>query len=467
MKDLRQWIENLEKEAPGELVRVSKSVDPDRFEASAIMHQLESRELYPAVLFENPKVMMGENPGFRILMNTFGNLKKISVAMGLSPESPRTRLMEAMLQRQGGELDVTIVDTASAPVRENVLSGDEVDLNILPLVRHVEMDGERYLTPIVVSKNLTTGRYNISWNRQMYLDSKHLAIYMSPRHLWTYFAEAENAKKNLPVALVLGHHPAFHMTGALLCPLDTDEYKVAGHVLGESIRVTPSTYYGEDLYIPADAEIVVEGEVVANHRTVEGPFGEYLGYSGSQRVSWLFEAKAINFRSKGIIIDIFPCMTEHRNAHLPIEASIFRTVKQAAPSVIQTNWIHSGGPLTIVIQMKKQVEGEPMRAAMSAFTTSNFIKIVIVVDEDIDPTDLKEVMWAVSTRVQPNRDIQILNGLQGQMLDPSITEEEIIGSGMIIDATKPLGRPFPRRGRVPAEVLQKVRLEDYLSTRPG
>jgi 2,5-furandicarboxylate decarboxylase 1 len=248
----------------------------------------------------------------------------------------------------------------------------------------------------------------------------------------------------------------------VLTPLEQDEYKIAGGFLGESVRVTPSLTYGEDLYIPADAEIVIEGEVIAGIRTVEGPFGEYTGCTGPQRVSWLFEANALNFRSDGIIIDIFPCKTEHLNAHLPIEVSLFRAVKEAAPGVRKTSWIDSGGPLTIIIQMKKKVEGEPMRAAMAAFSASNFIKIAIIVDEDIDPYNLKEVMWAVSTRVQPERNVQILKNLQGHVLDPSL-RNEIKGSGIIIDATKPLDRPFPVRGRVPADVLSRISLEEYLS----
>jgi 2,5-furandicarboxylate decarboxylase 1 len=284
---------------------------------------------------------------------------------------------------------------------------------------------------------------------------------MSPRHLWSYVRDAEVAGENLPVAVVLGHHPAFHMTGALLTPLDQDEYKIAGSFLGENVRVTSSLSFGDDLYIPADAEIVIEGEVIAGQRTVEGPFGEYTGCTGPQRVSWLFEAKALNFRSDGIIIDIFPCKTEHLNAHLPIEASILRAVKEAAPGVRNSSWVDSGGPLTIILQMKKKVEGEPMRAAMAAFSASNFIKIAIIVDEDIDLYDLKEVMWAVSTRVQPESDVQILKNLQGHVLDPSL-RSEIKGSGMIIDATKPLDRPFPVRGRVPSDVLSRTSLKDYL-----
>ena len=461
MKDLRQWIETLERVASKELVRVKKAVDPNKFEATAVIEKLESEGRFPAVLFESPKTLRGKNYGFKLLMNTFGTFSKMAMALDLPPDTPKKQLMEEILKRQDWEKEPAIVAPQDAPVKENTLSGKDLDLNIFPIVRHVEMDGDRYFSPIVAAKNLTTGRYNISWNRMMYLDSQHLAIYMSPRHLWSYFAEAEQTRKNLPIAVVLGHHPAFHMTGALLTPLDRDEYKVVGSFLGENIRITPSLCYGDNLYIPADAEIVIEGEIVAGQRTVEGPFGEYTGYTGPQRVSWLFEAKAVNFRSDGIIIDIFPCKTEHMNAHLPIEASTLRTMREATPNVIDTSWVDSGGPLTIIIRMKKKVEGEPIRAAMAAFTASNFIKIAIVVDEDIDPTDLKQVMWALSTRVQPETDIQSLKGLQGHVLDPSL-RHEIKGSGMIIDATKPLDRPFPRRGLVPEEALRKVSLKDYL-----
>jgi UbiD family decarboxylase len=466
VKDIRQWIRQLETAAAGELIRVKKQIDPARFEATALMEQIESRGRFEALLFEKPRPFDGQERKFRLLMNTFGTVAKMASALGLPPDkTSRTELMETILEKQGRELDYTVVRTEDAPVKEVTLTGADVDLRMLPLVRHVDMDGDCYFTPIVVAKDKKRGRYNVSWNRMMYLDHQHLGIYMSPRHLWSYFMESEANDQSLPIGVVLGHHPAFHMTGALLTPLNRDEYRVAGSFLGESLRVTPSITYGDDLYIPADAEIVIEGEIVAGQRTIEGPFGEFTGYSGPQRISWLFQARAINFRRDGIIISIFPCKTEHLNAHFPIEASVFRVAKEAVPNVIDTNWVHSGGPLSIIIRMKKMVEGEPMRAAMAAFSASNFIKIVIVVDEDIDPTDLKEVMWAVSTRVQPEVDLQVLTNLQGQVLDPSL-RQEIRGSGMVIDATKPLNRPFPRKGEVPASVMDKIKLDDYV-TKPG
>lgn len=284
---------------------------------------------------------------------------------------------------------------------------------------------------------------------------------MSPRHLWSYFCNAESRGENLPIGVVLGHHPAFHLTGALLTPLDEDEYDAAGGMLGEPLRLVPSETFGEELLVPADAELVIEGEIHAGRRVVEGPFGEFTGYSGPQRLACLFEARSVTFRKGAILIDIFPCKTEHLNAHLPIEASIYAQAKAAVPTVKETCWIGSGGPFQLIISLKKTMEGQPLRAAMAALSVSNFLKHVIVVDDDIDPCNLQEVMWAVATRVQASENVVILKGLQGHVLDPSI-RDEIRSDGMIIDATKPIDRPFPKRGQVPEAVLQKIKLEDYI-----
>ncbi len=462
-KDLRFWLENLEKEFPEEIIRVSKSVNPSNFETTAILHQMESQRRFEAVLFENVLNMKGNISPFKILMNTFGTIRKIGVALDI-PDGKRKEIIERMLERQTKSIKPLLVSKDDAPVKEVIKIGEDLDLRDLPIVRHVDMDGGPYLTPIIVSKELGEGRYNVSWNRMMYLDSRHLGIYMSPRHLWSYFSKAESEGKNLPIGVVLGHHPSFHITGALLTPLDEDEYDSAGGVLGEPLRIVSSEVYGEELLIPADSEMVIEGEIISGRRVIEGPFGEFTGYSGSQRLACLFEAKAINFRKDAILIDIFPCKTEHLNAHLPIEASIYGEIKKAVPTIKETCWIGSGGPFNLIISLKKTTEGQPLRAAMAALSASNFLKHIIVVDDDIDPTDLGEVMWAISTRVQASENVLILKGLQGHVLDPSL-RHEIRSDGMIIDATKPIDRPFPKRGEVPKEVLKKIKLEDFINKR--
>ena len=459
IKNLSNWLELVEKTAPQELARVKRRVNPGQFETAAIMDALESKGSYKAVLFEDITDLNGEPASFSILNNTFGSFRKIGLALDMD-SGERMPLLDRMLDLAGRSLPTQEISSQEAPVKSWIIRRDELDLRRFPMIRHTEMDGGPYFTPIVVSKN-EHGRYNVSWNRMQYLDPGHLAIYMSPRHLWSYFSAAENEGKDLPIAVVLGHHPAFHLTGAMLSPLDADEFEAVGGVMGQSLRTTPSESWGTDLMVPADAEFILEGRILPGKRCVEGPFGEFTGYTGAQRLSWVVEILAVYGREHPILIDIFPCKTEHMNAHLPIEASIYQRAKQAVPGVVKTCWVGSGGPFNLILSLRKKTEGEPMRAAMAAMSASNFIKHVIVVDDDVDPEDLSQVMWALSSRVQADQDLTILRNLQGQVLDPSL-RHEIKTSGMIIDATRPLDRPFPMRGEVPHSVREKISLNEYL-----
>ncbi len=456
---LQDWLDLVAQRAPEELVRIKRPVAPAQFESAAVVDSLERQGRLPAVLFEQVSDLKGRPWQGAILNNTFATFKKVALALGLDSDA-RLPLLERILELAGQGIPPHIIPNDQAPVRSWLRQGEGLDLSRLPIVRHTELDGGPYLTPIVCAKN-QDGRYNVSWNRMQYLDKSHLAIYMSPRHLWSYFAAAEAEERDLPIAVVLGHHPAFHLTGALLTPPGQDEYHAAGGVMEHSLALTPSQVWGEDFLVPAEAELVIEGRILAGRRCVEGGFGEFTGYTGPQRLSWVVEVEAIYGRQRPIIIDIFPCQTEHINAHLPIEASIYQRAKQAVPGVAGICWVGSGGPFNLVLSLKKRTEGEPMRAAMAAMSASNFIKHVIVVDEDIDPEDKGQVMWALASRVQADQDVTILKNLQGQVLDPSL-RHEIKSSGMIIDATKPLDRPFPQRGEVPAEVRQNLDLARYL-----
>ncbi|MBI3077609.1 MAG: UbiD family decarboxylase [Deltaproteobacteria bacterium] len=463
-RDLRGWIEEVELKAPGELLRVKRSVAPDRFEPTALLEQLEDRGEYPAVLFERITNLRGEPTPFMALMNVFGNPRKIGLAMGLAEPAGRAELFQTYLRRAAQPRKVQVVGPGEAPAKEVVVRGRDLDLAALPFFRHNYMEGGPYFTGIVGARALDSQRYNISWNRMMYLDATHMATYMSPRHLWSHFYEAEEQGQALPGALVLGHHPGFHLASAALTTLNDDEYEVAGGVLGEPLRVTPSEAYGEALLVPADAEVLIEGEIVPHRRTIEGPYGEFTGYTGPERLSWLFEVKALSMRRDAIFIEIFGSHRDNMAAHFPIEAHIYDRVRHAVPTVKDLCWIESGGPHNLIISIKKRIEGEPLRAAMAAIAASNFIKHVIVVDEDIDPGDLREVSWALATRFQAEDDLTVLKGMQGHVLDPSL-RHEIRGSGMVLDCTVPLDRPYPRRARVPKDVRERMPLGEYLPDR--
>ncbi len=461
-KDLRTWLRDLEDRIPGEPLRVSKAVKPASFEVSSILHQLEERGNLSAVFFDKPTSVKAEPSDYRLLCHAFTTREKLAVSLDLQ-DSNRVSLFEKYLESSRQRKKTEIVAPSEAPVKEVIIREKSLDIGDLPIMRHNSMDGGPYLTPVVVAREPNGERYNTSWNRMMYIDSHHLAIYMSPRHLWTYFQEVEARQESMPIGVVLGHHMAFMLSASALVPPDEDEYEVAGGLLGEPLRVVPSEAYGERLLVPADAEIVIEGEILPQRRTLEGPFGEFTKLIGPQRLSWLFRARAITHRHRPIMHSVFGAHLDHLYAHFPIEASIFQRVKQVITGVKDICWLHSGGSFHLVISMKKRTEGEPMRAAMAALSASNFIKHVFVVDDDLDPENAKDVMWAVSNCCQADSDITVLHNIQGQLLDPSL-RQETKGSGLIIDATRPLDRPYSPRAALPPEALEKIRLEDYISS---
>lgn len=454
MKNLNSFLEDLRAAFPDEIMQVQDPVTPQNYEASAVMELFERDHRYPLVIFNNLVNLKQEKTDFKLLFNAFSTMEKMAVALGVdSPE--RKLIMEKYYQGSMNPKPLIWVDRTDAPVKELAWRDQEVDLYIFPIPRINEMDGGPYLTPIIVARDGDSGRYNVSWNRAMVIDRNHLGLWMSPRHLWSIFSKYEQRGEALPIALVLGHHPAFFLTGAGLTKISQDEYEVAGGVLGEGLRVTESEVFGGDLLVPADAEIMLEGLILPDRRSVEGPFGEFTGYTGPQRISWLVEVKAVTARKGGTIISVFGAHQDNLYAHLPIQADIFHNLKTIMPAVRDISWVDSAGPLNLIISMSKKTEGEPVRAAMAAMSLSNFIKHVIVVDDDIDPGNLKQVMWAWSTRVQADKDVNIIKRTQGQMLDPSLTEE-IAGSAMIIDATKPVGQPYAVKAQPPEEVIGSV-----------
>jgi 2,5-furandicarboxylate decarboxylase 1 len=449
---MEEWL-------PEEFLRTHELVNPGRYECSALLEYFERQSKFPTVFFENVVDNEGHASSFRLLMNAFATTPKIAAALGLQGAN-RREVMEQYNRGQASPRDPVRLGKAEAAVKEIVWTGEEVNLKKLPVPRINEMDGGAYLSPIIVSRHPQTGRYNISWNRCMVIDERHLGIWMSPRHLWSYFMTAEELGRSLPIAVVLGHHPSFFLVGAGLTKMDQDEYRVAGGVMGESVRLVDSEIFGEDLLVPADAEIILEGEIVADKRTIEGPFGEFTGYEGPQRLSWLVEVKAVTARKDGIIVGVFGAHQDNLNAHYPIQADIFANLRVTMPNVVDLSWVDAGAPLSMVIAMQKKSEGEPLRAAMNAFAQSNFLKHITVVDDDIDPGNLRQVGWAVATRVQADRDVNILKGMQGQVLDPSL-EHEIRGAGMVIDATRPLDRPYSIKATPPREIVEKVDPDKY------
>jgi 2,5-furandicarboxylate decarboxylase 1 len=357
----------------------------------------------------------------------------------------------------------TIISKKDAPIKQNTMVGDKVDLYQIPIMRHHEMDGGPYIVLSTITKDRKSGIYNLSYHRMEVKSKNSTALYASPRHLWKIFKDYEDNNMEMPVATVLGHHPAFHMGACYSGPFEVSEYDVIGGYMGEPLRLVASETFGDDLLIPADAEVVIEGVLKPGGRVVEGPFGEAPGYLGPQRYTTCvhYEVKAINYRNGAMYQSVITPEGDKPWMDLPREGAYLRRCREAVPGVTAVCKQGRHAHYNVFISMKKLSEGDPARAAAAALTFDH-TKNVFVFDDDIDVFNPTDILWAIATRVQPHLQVNILKPLfRGNFLDPSL-RDEIKTSGMIVDATKPTDRPFSPVSKCPDEAMARIKLEDYV-----
>ena len=464
VRDLREYLTNLENNCPEEVLRIEKEVDPNAFEVTTLLTHLEKKGKYPLTYFSNCKNLFGKVSDFPMVTNMYASRKRCAVALGLAPEQDKLPLSLEYARRETEQINPEIISREQAPVKQVVKIGDDADLRQFPVVRHHYMDGGPYIDMSSAMQDPDTGTYNTAFLRTMYKGPRKLGLYMSPRHNWQIVRKNEEVGKPTPIAIVVSHHPGYYLGVLNVCPFGVDDYGVIGSIMDAPLRLVASETWGDSFMVPADAEILIEGEVLPNVREIEGPFGEFPGYFGPQRMRWVVEVKAITHRQNAIYQDVF---IGHRDVwqlgSLGKEGSIYNRIKGVVPTVKAVHLPNSGaGRYNCYVSIDKKVNGESKQAALIAIGACDFVKHVTVVDSDVDPFNEEEVQWAVATRVQADQDIDIIKNVKHNTLDPSMTDE-IMGTKMIIDATKPLGRPFAERVSVPDEALDRVKLEDFVS----
>jgi 2,5-furandicarboxylate decarboxylase 1 len=462
-KDLRTFLEELKKKLPGNYLEVSKEIS-SQFETTALLKQLEDRKNYSTVLFKKVKNIKGKS-GNIVLSNLTATRENMAIAAGLSPEQSGGDLTREVSARSKKIVPPQVVPAKEAPVKQNIVKGKAVDIRDLPVVRHHEMDAGPYFTMAVVAKHpewgMAPGIHNVSFHRMQYRGPAETGIHMSPIHTWHVFKSYEDKDLPCPIAYVIGHHPMFYVSANMNPPIDQSEYDLAGGLMGAPLRLTPSETLGSDFMVPADAEIVIEGEILPNRREPEAPFGEWTRYYGPQRSNPVVGIKAITHRNNPIYLDNFIGHRDMDCLTLGWEGTVYNRAKAAVPTVLDVCLPHSGCcGYHAYIKIKKTVPGQPINAAMAALSWG-FLKLVVVVDEDIDVYDEEKVWWAVATRAQAGEQVQIVRGLRGSILDPSI-QETVEHDALIIDATKPFGKAFAEPIRIPDEYMQKIKLEDYV-----
>ncbi len=462
-KSLRTFLEDCQREIPNEIIHITKEVDPAHFDVTAIIKHLGAMKKFPIIIFDHPLNLHGKSNDMKLVMNCEISQRKAQIALGLSKDMNRTQMAETCLEMEEHRLPPTIIDKKDAPVKEVVKVGKDVDIFEIPIMRHHEMDGGPYIVLSTITKDRLSGIYNCSYHR-MEVKSKNLvACYASPRHLWKIYRDHEENNLECPVATVLGHHPAYHMGACYSGSFEVSEFDVIGGYLREPLRLTPSETYGDDFLVPADAEIVIEGALIPGKRIVEGPFGEAPGYLGPQRYTTCanYEVRAITYRKGAMYQSVITPEGDKPWMDLPREGAYLRRIREATPGVTAVCKQGRHSHYNVFISMKKMSEGDPGRAAAAALTFDH-TKNVFVFDDDIDVFDPTDILWAIATRVQPHRQISILQPLfRGNFLDPSLMDE-IKTSVMIVDATKPLDRPFSPVSKCPDDAMARIKLEDFI-----
>jgi 2,5-furandicarboxylate decarboxylase 1 len=454
---INDYLDLIRKSYPQEILIIDEEVNPADFEVTAILRHLELIGKYPVVCFTHPLNLYGEVSKFPLVINVFATRKRCALALGLNPEQSKLDFSLEYGRREAGQLPAEIVSKSQAPTKEIVKIGEEADLREFPIVRHHDMDSAPYIDMAVIMRDPESKAYNTAFQRTMYKGPRRLGLQMAPQHNWEIVRRHEAFGQNTPVVLIISHHPAFFLGTLNSAPFETNDYEIIGSVMEESLRLTPSETLGEDFLIPADADILVEGEVLSGVREAEGPFGECHGYSSPQGLGWVIEVKAVTCRRDAFFQDIFAGHTEHWIlGAIPKEGAIYDRIKATLPNVKGVHLPNSGcGRYNCYISIKQTLPGQGRQAALVALATADFIKNVVIVDEDIDPFNEQEVTWAISTRVQADEDIEILKEVSYSGLDPSVKVRGIT-TKMVIDATKPVGKEFDKRLEIPGTAMARV-----------
>ena len=430
--DLRTFLENLKKDHPDYLLQITEE-SPVNYTSSAVALALEKQGRYPVLLFER---LCGSD--FRMTANLFASRQVMAASLGIQPAQ--------FYAHFGACLDnlVSSLKVESGPVQEQVFEGDQVDLGRIPVPLHFLDDAGPYITAgMIASRDPDSGVGNLAYARLQIKGPRRMGVSLHSRqHLWDHQRRAAKAGQDLPVAVVIGAHPAVMLAAAAKMGLGEDEYDLAGALLGQPLEICRARTV--DVDVPAYAEIVIEGHILADTEETEGPFGEYTGYTTGRSTNNVLEVTAITMRRDAIFVDIVP---GNSSDHLTLgraakEAWVHKLMQEALPFYKELYYPASGTHFHCYIQIDKSAEGQAKQAAQLVMGLDHYIKLAVVVDKDIDPSDESAVLWAMATRMQADSDVDILSNLMCNRLDPS--SHDGIGAKMIIDATEPLNAAAKR-----------------------
>lgn len=444
-EDLRSYLSYLEDQ--GQLLRVSEEVDP-KFEIAAGIRKT-SDVRGPALLFEKVKGF----PNWRVLGGLFATQKLVALGLRVKEDE----LLERYLTLEDKRIPPELVPGGTE--KTTSWTGAEIDLKRLPIVTHSERDVGPYITiGVQIGKDPDTGKRNVSIHRMLLAGKDRLSLWAPPdHHLGRLIAKAEEKGKGLEVATAIGVDPAIVVGSQAKVPMGVDEFEVAGGLRGAPVKLRKCQTI--DVEVPASAEIVIEGVTLPGERIADGPYGEYQGCYSEAKQAAVLKVTAITMRENPIYqtcLAGFPVTENHTLIENANAAYVYREVTKIVPEV-KGICMTPGGTFRhhVVVSIKKRQEEEARNVILVLLASGVGIKHVTVVDDDINVNNPLEVEWAVSTRMQPDRDIIIIPRLACSTLDPSVPKPRTT-AGWGMDATMPMG-DHERFDRVRVPGVEKVK----------
>ncbi|MDE3075639.1 MAG: UbiD family decarboxylase [Chloroflexota bacterium] len=468
-RDLREFIARLERE--NRVHRVQREVDWNL--ELAHVAKLNEQQEGPALLFEEIK----DYPGMSVLTSAFTSRERVALGLDMPAETRFLDIARGWVQRISNKrIPPRIVSTA--PCKDHVLTGDRANLLSLPSPWFYPNDGGRYIgtASFLVNRNLETGRLNLGTYRVMVIDEKTAGIQLiKGKDAEIDLRDYAERKQPMPVALVIGGDPVLFLCSSTLFPYTESEYEVAGALRDEPEEVVQAET--SDLLVPATAEIVIEGEIVPGELLPEGPFGEYPGYyTGAGAVDREYiRVKCITHRANPILWSTTvgkPVTDTHMIMGINRTASLWNDLQNMKIQGIRGVYgpPAAAGRMLAVISVKQMYHGHSTQVGLAAFATNtgNYgLKTVIVVDDDIDPENMDQVMYALAFRYQPDRGTQILERGRSTPLDPSLPiEQRYMTSRVILDTCIPYewpDKPIPITMDDAMVQLVKSRWESYFA----
>jgi UbiD family decarboxylase len=471
---LRDFLAHLEQH--GQLLRIAEqvSLEPDLSAAGCAISDLG--ENTPGLLFEN---IHGYHDA-RVALNVHGSWPNNALMLGLNKQTPsKEQFYEFVRRYEGFPGEVEFRDTA--PWQECVIDRPEhINLfELLPLFRLNRHDAGCFIDKAVIvsrepDRPNDVDRQNVGIYRLQVKGENRLGIQPAPAHdIAIHLRQAEERGEDLKIAIAIGNDPVISCVAAMPILYDQSEYAMAGALRGAPYPVIHSDYSGLD--IPWGSEMVLEGRILGRQRETEGPFGEFTGHYSGGRLMPVVEISKVSWRASPIFESLYIGMPWTELDYLTAintSAPIYVQMKSQFPEVVAVNAAYTHG-MVVIVSTRRRVGGFAKNVGLRVLTTPHgmgYAKVVIVVDETIDPFDLKQVMWAVSTKFHPAHDLIVLPDLSVVPLDPGSSPPGITHK-MIIDATTPVapesrGHYSQPLDRPAGTDIWRARLEEMLHGRP-